>query len=128
MPLPTSPGDFVRWFRDSSPYIHAHRGKTFVVSFGGEAVADDGFPNTIHDFAMLNGLGVRLVLVHGIRPQIDARLSARGVEARYHKGLRITDKVALECVKEAAERFGWKSKPCYRKASPIRRWLAHASG
>lgn len=102
MPLSTSPGDFVRWFRDSSPYIHAHRGKTFVVSFGGEAVADDGFPNAIHDFAMLNGLGVRLVLVHGIRPQIDARLNSRGVEACYHKGLRITDKVALECVKEAA--------------------------
>ncbi len=72
------------------------------MSFGGEAVAADGFPNVIHDFAILNGLGVRLVLVHGIRPQIDARLNSRGVEARYFKGLRITDKVALECVKEAA--------------------------
>ena len=102
MPLPTSPEAFVRWFRDSSPYIHAHRGKTFVVSFGGEAVADSGFPNAIHDFAMLDSLGVRLVLVHGIRPQIDARLKTRGVEARYHQGLRITDKTALECVKEAA--------------------------
>lgn len=102
MPSSTSPDVFVRWFRDSSPYIHAHRGKTFVVSFGGEAVADSGFPNAIHDFAMLNGLGVRLVLVHGIRPQIDARLRFRGVEANYHQGLRITDKTALECVKEAA--------------------------
>lgn len=98
----TSPEGFVRWFRDSSPYIHAHRGKTFVVSFGGEAVADSGFPNAIHDFAMLNGLGVRLVLVHGIRPQIDARLRFHGIEARYHQGLRITDETALECVKEAA--------------------------
>ncbi|HYE36842.1 amino-acid N-acetyltransferase [Methylocaldum sp.] len=102
MPTPISPEAYVRWFRDSSPYIHAHRGKTFVVSFGGEAVADSGFPNTIHDFAMLNSLGVRLVLVHGIRPQVDARLKSRGVEAHYHQGLRITDNTALECVKEAA--------------------------
>jgi amino-acid N-acetyltransferase len=93
---------FVRWFRDSSPYIHAHRGKTFVVSFGGEAVADSLFPHLIHDFALLNSLGVRLVLVHGIRHQVEARLKARGRAPRYHRGFRVTDQAALECVKEAA--------------------------
>ncbi|QSA97975.1 amino-acid N-acetyltransferase [Methylococcus sp. EFPC2] len=98
----TVPADRVRWFRDSSPYIHAHRGRTFVVSFGGEAVADGLFANLVHDFALLNSLGVRLVLVHGIRPQIEQRLQARGIEARYHRGLRITDAIALDCVKEAA--------------------------
>ncbi len=96
------PSDFVRWFRGSSPYIHAHRGKTFVVYFGGEAVADPGFADLVNDFALLNSLGARLVLVHGIRPQIDSRLSLRGHEANYHQGLRVTDGAALECVKEAA--------------------------
>ena len=38
----TSP--FVEFFRASAPYIHAHRGRTFVVMFGGEAVVDHDFP------------------------------------------------------------------------------------
>ena len=93
---------FVRWFRDSSPYIHAHRGRTFVVSFGGEAVADGLFEPLVHDFALLNSLGIRLVLVHGIRPQVEQRLREMGAEMRYVHGLRVTDQAALSCVKEAA--------------------------
>jgi amino-acid N-acetyltransferase len=92
---------FVSWFRNSSPYIHAHRNKTFVISFGGEAVLDDDFANHVHDFALLNSLGIRLVLVHGIRPQIDQRLK-NSPPPRFHKHLRITDDQALQCVKEAA--------------------------
>jgi len=93
---------FVSWFRDSSPYIHAHRNKTFVIFFGGEAVLADDFDHHVHDFALLNSLGIRLVLVHGIRPQIDQRLTKLDVPARFHKNLRITDDIALQCVKEAA--------------------------
>ncbi len=93
---------FLHWFRSSSPYIHAHRGRTFVVSLGGEAVADPTFPGLIHDIALLHGLGIRLVLVHGARPQVEERLQARGAELHYVKGLRITDDAALACVKEAA--------------------------
>lgn len=93
---------FVRWFRHSSPYIHAHRGRTFVVTFGGEAIADGNFASHVHDFALLNSLGIRLVLVHGIRPQIDQRLIDASIEPRFKDGLRITDAAALHCVKEAA--------------------------
>ncbi len=93
---------YVHWFRGTAPYINAHRSKTFVIYFGGEAVADARFPTLLHDFALLNSLGIQLVLVHGIRPQIDDRLTARQHTARYHAGLRVTDSQALECVKEAA--------------------------
>ena len=93
---------FISWFRDSSPYIHAHRNRTFVISFGGEAVLDHFFSSLIHDFALLNSLGIRLVLVHGIRPQIDQRLNKLHVTSEFHHHLRITDDVALQCVKEAA--------------------------
>ncbi|MFO7592703.1 MAG: amino-acid N-acetyltransferase [Pseudomonadota bacterium] len=93
---------FVRWFRDSSPYIHAFRGRTFVVAFGGEVIAEEQFANLVHDIALLNSLGVRLVLVHGARPQIEQRLNDRGVEMQYVNGLRVTDAAALACVKEAA--------------------------
>jgi amino-acid N-acetyltransferase len=93
---------FVDWVRQATPYIHAHRGRTFVIAFGGEALADPRFPDLVHDIALLHGLGIRLVLVHGARPQIEARLSGRGAELRYVNGLRITDETALACVKEAA--------------------------
>ncbi|MDD5411770.1 MAG: amino-acid N-acetyltransferase [Methylobacter sp.] len=93
---------FVSWFRDSSPYIHAHRNKTFVISFGGEAILAEDFEHHVHDFALLSSLGIRLVLVHGIRPQIDQRLNKLNAPALFHKHLRITDDLALQCVKEAA--------------------------
>jgi amino-acid N-acetyltransferase len=93
---------FVTWFRDSSPYIHAHRNKTFVIFFGGEALLDADFDHLVHDFALLSSLGIRLVLVHGIRPQIDQRLNNLNIVPKFHNHLRITDDLALQCVKEAA--------------------------
>lgn len=101
--MPHSSDPFVAWVRQATPYIHAHRGRTFVIAFGGEAVADAArFPGLIHDIALLHGLGVRLVLVHGARPQIETRLKEQGIELRYVNGLRVTDATALGCVKEAA--------------------------
>lgn len=102
MTTPTDEQAFVRWFRGSTPYINAFRGRTFVITFGGELVAEDQFASFVHDIGLLNSLGVRLVLVHGARPQIEERLNARGIELHYENGLRVTDAAALACVKEAA--------------------------
>lgn len=93
---------FIDGFRHSAPYIHAHRGRTFVLVFGGEAVEDPAFPDLVHDIALLHSLGIQLVLVHGARPQIERKLSAGGIRMEYAHGLRITDDAALVCVKEAA--------------------------
>ena len=88
-------------FRRAAPYINAHRGRSFVLAFGGEAVADERFSSLIHDIALLHALGVRLVLVHGARPQIEARLPPATGGARFHDGRRVTDDAALAAVKEA---------------------------
>jgi amino-acid N-acetyltransferase len=93
--------DFVSWFRKAAPYIHAFRGKTFVIAFAGEVVADGRFEALTHDFNLLVSLGVRLVLVHGVRPQVEARLADRGGKIRYVHDLRVTDDLALSCVKDA---------------------------
>jgi amino-acid N-acetyltransferase len=92
----------VAWFRSSAPYINAHRGKTVVIAFGGEALEDPRFAELVHDIALLHALGLRLVIVHGSRPQIDRRLSEAGITPRYVNGLRVTDSDSLPHVMEAA--------------------------
>lgn len=93
---------FVAWVRGAAPYVHAFRNKTFVIAFGGEVMADhDRAQRFAYDCNLLSALGVRLVLVHGARPQIDTEMARRGLEPQFHNGLRVTDAPALECVKVA---------------------------
>lgn len=93
------------WFQSVTPYIHAFRGKTFVIAFGGEVVADGRFLDLTHDLNLLAALGVKIVLVHGARPQIEAKLKERRHRGRFHGGLRVTDDQALTCAKEASGRL-----------------------
>lgn len=91
---------YIEWFRYSSAYINAHRNKVFVILLSGEALADRNFGNIVYDISLLNSLGVKLVIVHGARPQISAALQAAGIESRYHRNLRVTDSDSLAIVKQ----------------------------
>lgn len=93
---------FVAWLRSVAPYIHAFRGKTFVVAFPGELVRSGALPVLAHDLSLLHALGIKVVIVYGSRPQVEEQLALRQQQSRFHNGLRITDAVALECAKEAA--------------------------
>ena len=104
MPNATRPAGFVAWFRSVAPYINSFRGKTFVIAFGGEVVADGKFVELTHDFNLLAALGIRLVLVHGARPQIEQHLARMNLEDSYHQGIRLTDAVTMQLVKEAVGR------------------------
>ena len=95
---------FVDWFRSVAPYINAFRGRTFVVAFGGEVVADGKFAGLTFDLNLLASLGVRLVLVHGARPQIEQHLARNNIEDHYHQNIRLTDAETMRCVKEAVGR------------------------
>src|SRR5688572_8249070 len=92
---------FVKWFRSATPYIHRWGGSTFVIAFGGEVLADGEFQQLTHDINVLVSLDVRVVLVHGTRPQIEEQMRQHGVAPRYEHGRRVTDAQALACVKEA---------------------------
>jgi amino-acid N-acetyltransferase len=91
---------FVNWLRSAAPYIHAFRGRTFVIAFGGEVVQGSRFVPLIHDINLLESFGVHLVLVHGARAQIETRLKERRLRTKFHGGLRVTSAEALACVKE----------------------------
>ncbi|RKZ97775.1 MAG: amino-acid N-acetyltransferase, partial [Gammaproteobacteria bacterium] len=84
------------WFRAAAPYIHAHRGATCVIAFVGEAMALSFFDNLIDDLALLNSLGIRLVLVYGARPQIEQQCKTHNIAIQYHQGLRVTDDASLK--------------------------------
>ena len=92
---------FVSWFRAVTPYINAFRGKTFVIAFGGKAVESEFAKTLAYDVNLLVSLGIRLVLVHGARPQIEEELREKNLESIYHRGYRVTDAAALDCVLDA---------------------------
>lgn len=92
---------FVRSFRESSPYIHRFRGQTFVINFGGNAIADGSIRGLAHDIALLNSLGINVVLVHGAGPQIDAALQVHGLQTQRVNGKRITSPEAMQVLREA---------------------------
>ncbi|MFI4939048.1 MAG: amino-acid N-acetyltransferase, partial [Burkholderiales bacterium] len=96
------PVQFVEWLRSVAPYVHAFRGKTFVVAFPGELVAAGGLAELAQDLSLLHAVGIKVVVVHGSRPQVTQQLSLRNVEEHMHNDIRITDSAALECAKEAA--------------------------
>lgn len=96
-----TPADYVKWFRHTSPYINAHRGKTFVIAFSGEAVAHANFQHLVHDFALLDSLGIKLVLVHGARQQINEQLLKSGIQPTFALGRRVTDTASMNAVQEA---------------------------
>ena len=109
---------FVPWFRSVAPYIHKFRNQTFVVGIAGEAIAAGKLPHLAQDLAMIQSMGVKVVLVHGFRPQVNEQLAAKGHQARYSHGIRITDSVALDCAQEAAGQLRYEIEAAFSQGLP----------
>lgn len=112
------PHTFVPWFRAVAPYIHAYRGKTFVVGLAGEAIAAGKLNTFVQDLAILHAMGLKLVLVHGFRPQVNEQLAAKGHVSKYHRGVRITDPVALDAAQEAAGQLRFEIEAAFSQGLP----------
>ena len=93
--------DFVQWFRGAAPYIKAHRKKTFVILISDEVIDSDRFVGLVHDIALLNHLGIKLVLLHGSRRKIDAHLATHNITTEFNRGVRISDKDSLAYIIQA---------------------------
>ncbi len=92
---------FVKWFRSATPFIHEFGGRTIVIAFGGEVLSDGELMQLAHDINVLVSLEIRVVLVHGTRPQVEDQLKQHGVTSQIIDGNRVTDDATLKCVKEA---------------------------
>ncbi|HRD84421.1 MAG TPA: amino-acid N-acetyltransferase [Rubrivivax sp.] len=112
------PHTFVPWFRAVAPYIHAYRGKTFVVGMAGEAIAAGKLNGFVQDLAILHAMGIKLVLVHGFRPQVDEQLAAKGHVSRFSNGVRITDAIALDAAQEAAGQLRFEIEAAFSQGLP----------
>ncbi|CAA6811043.1 MAG: N-acetylglutamate synthase (EC [uncultured Thiotrichaceae bacterium] len=86
----------IDFFREASPYIQQHRGKTFVLALSGEVIKHPQFNVILQDIAILSTLGVKVILVHGSRPQVDEELKALDHDILIQNDLRITDDVTLK--------------------------------
>ncbi|MDR2990636.1 MAG: amino-acid N-acetyltransferase [Burkholderiaceae bacterium] len=109
---------FVPWFRAVAPYIHMHRGKTFVVGMTGEAIAGGKLGGIVTDLALIQSMGVKIVLVHGFRPQVNEQLRAKGYEPYFVHGQRVTDAVALDCAQEAAGQLRYEIEAAFSQGLP----------
>jgi len=109
---------FVPWFRSVAPYIHKFRNQTFVVGIAGEAVAAGKLHHLAQDLAMIQSMGVKIVLVHGFRPQVNEQLKAKGHTPKYSHGIRITDEVALDCAQEAAGQLRYEIEAAFSQGLP----------
>lgn len=119
MNTPSSPNpQFVPWFRSVAPYIHTHRGKTFIVAVCGEAIADGKLNLIAQDVALIQSMGVKIVLVHGFRPQVNEQLAAKGHAPQYSHGMRITDSIALDCAQEAAGQLRYEIEAAFSQGLP----------
>lgn len=112
------PHTFVPWFRSVAPYIHAHRGKTFVVAIAGELIAAGKLPTFAQDLALIHAMGIKVVLVHGFRPQVEEQLEAKGKTSRFSHGMRVTDAVALDCAQEAAGQLRYEIEAAFSQGLP----------
>ena len=112
------PHTFVPWFRSVAPYIHAYRGKTFVVAIAGELIAAGKLGAFAQDMSILHAMGIKLVLVHGFRPQVNEQLRAKGHVSQFSHGRRITDPIALDCAQEAAGQLRFEIEAAFSQGLP----------
>ena len=93
--------DFVQWFRGTAPYIKAHRKKTFVILMSDEIIQSDRLTGLIHDIALLNHLGIKLVILHGSRNSIDQHLAKHNIRSKFNRNIRISDVESLPYIIQA---------------------------
>ena len=84
---------------EALPYIKQFSGKTVVIKYGGNAMVSDELKSAVmQDIVLLSTVGIRVVLVHGCGPEINAMLKKIGKEPRFVGGLRYTDHETMDVV------------------------------
>src|SRR3954453_16302181 len=85
---------------EALPWLERFHGKTVVVKYGGHAMADDGLRTAFaEDGVFPRYAGIRVVVVHGGGPQINAHLDRLGIDQVFTGGLRVTTPETMDVVR-----------------------------
>ena len=93
--LATESKSFIENFRLSAKFINQFHNKTFVIAIGGEVIKDNQLKSIACDINLLHSMSINIVLVHGIRPQIDNKLKEETKKTELVKNIRVTKKEML---------------------------------
>ncbi|MBQ3448678.1 MAG: acetylglutamate kinase [Synergistaceae bacterium] len=81
------------------PYIRKYTGKTVVIKYGGNAMTSESLKQQVmEDIVLLWLTGIKVVLVHGGGPEINALMERLGKKPEFVDGLRVTDKETVDIV------------------------------
>jgi amino-acid N-acetyltransferase len=92
---------FIRGFRESSPYIHRFRGQTFVISLEDEALSDGTITSIASDVALLRSLGIGVILVFGASSRIKEMLEKNKLSLDQNSSGPIVPEGILRIIREA---------------------------
>lgn len=109
---------FVPWFRTVAPYIHSHKGNTFVIGVTGGMIAAGRLSALVQDLALIHAMNIKIVLVHGFNPQLASLLRIREHQLQYVNGTPITDETALLCAQEAAGQLRYQIEAAFSQGLP----------
>ena len=93
--------EYVKFLRNTSPYINSHRDKTFLLALSGEAMCHENFSNIILDIALLQSMGIKLVLVHGIKYQPNNQNKFLDIYKTADIYTSVTDRSSMSLIKDA---------------------------
>ena len=124
--VPVSMDSWVEWFRSVAPHIHSIRGKTIVIDLAGETILQEHFSSLIADISMISAIGARIVLVYGVRPQVEELMSLKAIESQYVNGIlgwARAPRVRWGASKKPPAKRAWILKQLSLRAYRTRRWL-----
>ena len=91
---------WVQWFRGVAPHIHSIKNQTIVIAVSGEMIERGKLESFIHDVSVISALGSKLVLVYGVRPQVERLLKLQNIRPSLSNNIRITDPETLPASKK----------------------------
>lgn len=84
---------------EALPYLQKYHDKVVVVKYGGNAMTNDELKQAVmSDIVLLSLVGIKIVLVHGGGPEINAMLKKTSKESKFINGLRYTDEETVDIV------------------------------
>ena len=96
--------EYMDWFKEAVPYLQKYQQNSVVVKYGGNAMTDETLKaSVLQDVLFLSQVGVKIVLIHGGGPDIDAGLAKIGKQGEFIGGLRVTDAETMEVVQQVLQ-------------------------